>query len=299
MVIVTGKTRIWIAVFIACVLAFIGFGIVVHAQDEEPTIEEEYAVELNNVGDGRIVDTIRYSKEDYKVIKETADENKGFLTRRYSAVDFTGEIVDFKTKFDDENESVVISYNMPGYAYNSEGVWTIYGFPEEPDKSDDLIYTTTETSTINSEFTLFTDQLIETTSTIKLPEDAKDIEYDSNEQALKYETVPADEMLGFWRENRTLLLVIFGILLALSLGLLVFVITRKSRLAEDTAVASDLPAASSRIPAQQSQTAVPQPSPAAPAPDNTTGKTAVYCPVCGNKVPSGKHFCTHCGKSLD
>lgn len=296
-------TKIWIAAFMILLLASAGLGVAAHAQEEEPTIEEEYVVELNHVGDGHVVNTIKYSEEDYTVIKETADENEGFLTRRYSAVDFTGEIVDFKTEFDDKNESVVITYDMPGYAYNSEGVWTLYGFPEEPDKNDDRTYTTTETSTINSEFTLFTDQVIKTTSIVKLPANARDVEYDSNEQTLTYETISASEMLGFWRGNRTLLLIVFGILFVLFLGLLIFVITRKSKPAE-------VPAAvltGGSIQTIPTQTAAPPSTPQTNSLENITGDivagagpgVTTTCPNCGSEIPEGKHFCTHCGTSLE
>lgn len=289
----------------------IGLSLAVNAQEEEetPTMEEDYIVELNSVGDGHIVDTIEYDEEDYEIVKELAEESKGFLTRRYSAVDFTGELVDFKTDFDDEASSVIITYDMPGYAYNSEGSWMVYGFPEKPEKEGNFTFTTTETSTINSEFTLFTDQVLETTSTIKLPGDARNAEYDSHEQAITYETTPPGSSLGFWSENKSFLLLLFGASCAVFMGLLVFVATRKTRVPGSSPItATPGGEANANYPMDTFTPSSPKPAGAAPPPGSdksTVGQgvkekdAAVYCTSCGRKVPEGKQFCTYCGKPLN
>ncbi|MBN2169254.1 MAG: zinc ribbon domain-containing protein [Actinobacteria bacterium] len=312
----TTLKKLYILVALLLVLSMVtGFSLTAVAQEEEetPTIEEEYTVELNSVGDGHIVDTITYDEEDYEVVKEIAEESKGFLTRRYSAVDFTGELVDFNTEFDDENGSVIITYDMPGYAYNSEGSWMVYGFPEKPEEEGDLTFITTETSTTNSEFTLFTDQVIETTSTIKLPEDAKNAGYDSHEQAITYETTPPGSSLGFWSENKTLLLIVFGIAFFLFLGLLIFVITRKAVGAGPPRIAAspggvagtDYPI-DAFAPSATTEGSTPPPAPVTPGVEITevveeavVEETTLFCTSCGQKVPSGKQFCTHCGKPVD
>src|SRR5659263_112149 len=62
---------------------------------ESPTVNETYKVTVDTVGDGHVADTIKYSKDDYEAIKKVQSKKRGFLTRRYTDEDTTGEPVSY------------------------------------------------------------------------------------------------------------------------------------------------------------------------------------------------------------
>src|SRR5674476_344053 len=79
---------------------------------ETPTVSEIYKVTVDAVGDGHVTDTIKYSKDDYAAIKKVQSKKRGFLTRRYTDEDTTGELVDFNTDMMDESNSCLL-YTSP------------------------------------------------------------------------------------------------------------------------------------------------------------------------------------------
>lgn len=259
----------------------------------EPTITEEYTVTVNQVGDARVVDTITYTDEDFEYVKNVEGDNRGFLTRRYKTDDNIGELVDFDVKLDDAENSVVITYDKPGFAYFTEGEWVIFGLPDETAKKQGGSYTFEEQSTVNSEFTLFTDQEILTTTTIELPSAASGHKHDPDTGAIRYSMPAARSMMGFWSDNRTVLSLLFGFCTALFAGLLLFVLTRTT-LTPASAAPVTAPAAVPGAPVPPVPRATP---PAAdPVPPPVPGYLpAGFCGKCGRPLTEGKKYCPHCG----
>lgn len=249
---------------------------------ETPTITEDYRITINSVGDGHVVDTVKYSREDYDAIKKVHKEKQGFLTRRYMGEDLTGEVMDFNADLDDAARSVVITYDKPGFAYSTRGEFTLYGYTQKPKEESGNRFVFEEQSTVNSEFTLFTDQEIKTTTTIELPKEATNARYDSGDKAIKYDMPPASASYGFISQSKVLLSGVFGVCALLFAGMLAFVLTRKPL---DAAVVEAAAGPSGAPPAPGASTVEPPP---APAPQGV-------CKNCGGRLSPGKHFCTHCG----
>ena len=257
----------------------------------EPTITEEYGVTVNPVGDAHIMDTIKYSDEDFKAVKNVEDDNKGFLTRRYRTDDNRGELVDFDVQFNDSDNSVAITYDKPGFAYYTGGEWVVFGLSNEPAKRSGRTFTFEEQTTTNSEFTLFTDQEILTTTKIELPQAASGHRHDPEDGSIRYKMPAAQTLLGFWSDNRTTLSVVFGLCTMLLAGLLLFVLTRKT--AEPCIATTPVPDAASGG-ATPPPAAGPSDS-ATPIPQADGALPAGFCGRCGKSVGEGKKFCPHCG----
>lgn len=280
------------AALVAAIVLIMALGAACPADEEKPTVTETYSVTVNDVGDGHIIDTIKYSKEDYAAVKKVEKKKRGFLTRRFTSEDTTGEVVDFKTEMNDSAHSVVITYEKPGMAYCTEGEWVLYGgFTSKPKSSSGNRYTFVETSTINSEFTLFTDQVIRTTTEIVLPGAARGIKYDSKDDALRYKMPPAGTLYGFWSENRITMSLVFGLLTLLFAGLLGFVATRNT--AGSAAVVPVAAAPADGVPPAGKASG----SPAEDTPE--AGRRHGFCAHCGAQVSEGKSFCTNCGAKVD
>jgi hypothetical protein len=258
---------------------------------DKPTVTETYKVTINDVGDGHIVDTIKYSKDDYATIKKVQNKKRGFLTRRYTSEDTTGEVVGFNTDMDDATHSVIITYDKPGMAYNEKGEWILYGYSTKPKEDSGLTYTFEETSTINSEFTLFTDQVFKTTSEVTLPASATGANYVAADKALKYQMPPARTLYGFWAEQKAALSVTFGLLTLVFAGLLVFVWTRKETVVP---VAAVVPGTVAGV--TPPHDALSHDEAGAAQPEKGQHQ---FCQHCGSKIVSGKGFCTNCGSKVD
>lgn len=272
-----------VPLFLLAALLLAGVGLA--REGEKPTINEEYKVTINEVGDGRVVDTMKYGKDDYTAIKKVEKKNRGFLTRRFKTDDNTGELVDFKTDMDDSSHSVVINYDKPGFAYNSKGVFAVYGMTEKPKDNKGKTFTFEEKSTINSEFTLFTDQVILTKTIIELPEAASNPRYDAEEKAILYDMPPAATQLGFFNENKALLSVVFGLLTLAFAGALAFVTTRKPTVEHEAAgtPVTGGPSLAAAAPPEQPEARAP------------VKETPGFCRKCGAPMAEGKTFCIKCG----
>jgi len=273
------------------------------ASQEEATINEEYTVTINDVGDAHIESVIEYLPDDFEVIVGVMDENPDFFSRGYTADTNIGEVENFKTELDNSSNSLSISFDTPGYSYNMEDHWAAFGFPTEPKKVSDNNFEYEETSKSNGYFTLYTDQIWHTKNTLVLPEDASGAKYNEKDKSMEYK-LPAATM-GFWSENRSSLLIIFGACTLLFLALFILVLTRKAapRPAAAVPVATVTPgtrtfptAPPAGVP-PPTRPAPPQPTPAAPAQQQPPAQAAkVYCKNCGAEMGPGKQFCTRCGE---
>ncbi|MHB8893840.1 MAG: zinc ribbon domain-containing protein [Candidatus Geothermincolia bacterium] len=282
------------AAFVIAVLLTLVLAALCLAQEEEkPTVTETYQVSINDVGDAHVVDTIKYSKDDYAAIKKVENKKRGFLTRRFTDEDSTGELVDFNTDLNDSTNSVVITYDKPGTAYSTKGDFVYYGgFSTKPKENPGNKFTSEETSTINSEFTLFSDQVFKTTTEVTLPRSATGITYDAEDKALKYQMPAARTLYGFWSEQKVALSVVFGLLTLVFAGMLGFVATRKT---SDVVEVSAQGAAVSPAPGPVTGSTAPFAAP----PGEKQDAEHRFCEHCGGKLAAGKNFCTNCGAKVD
>ena len=245
-------------------------------QKREVTINEEYTVTVDEVGDAHIEDVLKYSAEDFKTMKKVARENPTLFSRRYRDESNTGEVVNFKTSLKNSDNSIMITFETPGYSYNMKDYWVAYGFGDKPKKTGAKGVTFEGESDVNSEFTLFTSQLMHTKSVIELPASATNVRYDEEAKAVKYDMPAAHSSLGFLSENKGWLSVLFGMLALVFALLLVLVWTREPR--------EPVPAVRKQPPASVT------------APPTSTGPR--HCPQCGAGVRRGKKFCHHCGSAI-
>lgn len=263
----------------------LAFSVPVVAQTEDdPVIEEEYKATVNEVGDAKIVDKMTYvNEEDFEYIEALMEENPEFLTRRYTTDSDIGEVENFDTELDSANNTVLITFETPGYAYNMGDHWEIFGFSEEPVEESDSQFEFEGTYVVNSEFTLFTDQVLYSRSIIELPGEASNAVYEPTDGSIQYDMPEVGAVAGFWSEHRTVLIIVFGVLTAVFALLLVLAVTRKT-----------VPK-----PALSQQTAAP--GPPVPASETTATESPKkagskeYCENCGNKLKPGEVFCGKCG----
>lgn len=267
-------------------------------EGSEPIIEETYEITLNDVGDAQVVDSIEYvNPDDYDLIKGLAEENPKYLSRRYTDDTSIGGVENFEVDLDDSSHSVILSFETPGYAYNMKEYWMVPGISTEAKEGSGNKYETGEQYVWNNEFTMFTDQVVDVTTVIGFPAGATDIEYDGDEKVMKYVMPAADSELGFFTENRTLLLIIFGCCALLFLALLVLVLTRKAEpgSAGVTPVAGAPGATPAAVQPPPSSPAPPEPAPEVNAPHRPAEPAARYCKNCGAPIAPGKKFCSRCG----
>jgi hypothetical protein len=247
-------------------------------KNEQPTINEEYTVTINEVGDAHVDDVLKYSADDFATMKKVVKKNPSLLSRRYRDESNTGEVNNLKTSFNASDHSINITFNTPGYSYDMKDFWVAYGFPDKPKSTGKKEVTFESQSDINNEFTLFTTQAMRTKSVIELPDAAKNVRWDEEATAIKYDMPPATSHLGFFSENKTWLTALFGLLALVFALLLIFVFTRKTR------------------PAEAVQAAAEPVAPLVTPPAAHTGLK--HCTNCGGELLPGKKFCEHCGKPV-
>jgi len=304
------KTRVLLSLFIVLLLV-VASAVLATAQEEasqeEATISEEYSITINDVGDAHIENIIKYLPDDFEFIVGVMDESPDFFTRGFTADTNIGEVENFKTELDNSSNSINISFDTPGYSYNMEKYWAAYGFPVEPKKVSDNKFEYEETFEANGYFTLYTDQIWHTKNILVLPEDASGAKYNEEDGSMEYK-LPAATM-GFFSENRSLLLIVFGAGTLLFLALFFLVLTRKTAplpAATGPSIAvpppgttpgtRTSPTAPPAGPPPPGRPAPPQPTPAAPAQPPTVQVAKAYCKNCGTEMVPGKKFCTRCGE---
>ena len=245
--------------------------------EEEPTMWERITVTMHPLGDADVVNTVKYPEDVYDQLKKIVEEYPNFLTRRYVSEDKMKEVEKLKTRMDDSENSVTLSYHSPGYAYDYKDYWALVGYSKEPDKKSKNSFTFESQRSRKSDFTLYTRQYVEKVVDVKLPEEATGAHYDHEENSIVYRMPQWQGNTDFFSENKTLLTVLFGILSVLFAGLFVLYIAMMLR--------SRKPAVATSVPA--------------PAETETSRKKETnFCSTCGETVEPGKKFCTMCGAPL-
>jgi hypothetical protein len=265
------------------------------------SMQEEYLVEINDVGDAHITDTITYDPVWFGDYGYLFEENPNLLTRRYRADSNIGEVEDFNVDIDSGDATITVSFNTPGFVYNLEGGWQILGYGNYTlvDEGDDEV--TLEASwLVTNEFSLFEPMEMDEEVIIDLPEGARNAAFDEGTGTIEYSLPYTAKGEGVLVENKTLFTIIFALIMALSLILMLYVFTRKTE-ERPAAVAVGVPgaAAAQQVPpmaAAPVQTQTAQPPPQTAMPGAAAEPTPKFCKKCGHPRSSEEErFCRKCG----
>ncbi|MDI6831219.1 MAG: hypothetical protein QME88_07765 [Actinomycetota bacterium] len=281
-------------------------------KEGEFSLREEYRMEIDEVGDARITDVITYDRGWFDEYGYLFEENPGLLSRRYRSDSGVGEVEDFEVKVDARKATVTISFRTPGLAYNLKDGWTVFGYAGYAlDRESDDEVVLEAYWTLNNEWTLFETMGLEERVVIDLPAGAREARFDESSGTLTYRLPPAKAEKGFLAANKTLLILVFSLLMAVSLLLLLFLLTRRA--APFRAPASLTPHAP---PAAQAGAGEPMPPAAAGTAPETGGggmgteaggdipggqasgaaPTPLYCRRCGHpRASAQERFCRRCG----
>jgi hypothetical protein len=265
-------------------------------EEGEYSIQEEYRIEINEVGDAHITDTITYDPAWFEEYGYIFEENPNLLSRRYRADSNAGEVENFDVDIDSGDATITASFDTPGLSYNLADGWTVFGYGnyEVASEGDDEVVLQAAW-TITNEYSLFEPMSLEEEVIIDLPEGAQNAAFDEATGAIEYDLSYAAKGAGVLAGNKTLFIIVFAMVMALSLILLLYVFTRKAQPpAAMEAVTAGMPPATTQIPAASTQT-----QPAQPQEVIAGGETAPspkFCKKCGH--PRGgpeESFCRKCG----
>jgi len=259
------------------------------------SMSEEYRIEINDVGDAHITDTITYDPYWFEEYGYIFEENPNLLTRRYRADSNVGEVEDFDVDIDSGDATITVTFDTPGLAYNLAGGWTVFGYGGyELDSEDNDEVVLLAAWTVTNEFSLFEPMSLEEEVVIALPDGAQNTDYDEATGAIEYDLAYAGGGGGVLADNKTLFTIIFAVIMALSLILLLYAFTRKAQAPGMETLAAGTPQAAAPVPPAAAQPVAGQAQAAA-----TEGAEATaprFCRKCG--YPRGseeERFCRKCG----
>jgi ribosomal protein L40E len=267
-------------------------------EEGEFALREEFRMELNEVGDAHITDTITYDSMWFEEYGYLFEENPNLLSRRYRADSNVGEVDNFDVDIDSGNATITVSFDTPGLAYNLGGGWEIYGYSQYTlvDEGDDEV-TLQAYWTLTNEYTLFEPMSLEETVVVVLPEEASNAAFDEGKGTIRYDIPSTTAGAGVLADNKTLFTLIFALLMGLSLILLLYVFTRKTKEpVVPAAVPAGMPAAPQAVPPAQAAPAQVAPAPTAPPAADETADTKNFCRKCGHpRGGADERFCRKCG----
>jgi hypothetical protein len=265
-------------------------------EEGDYSISEEYLIEIYATGDAHITDTLTYDPTWFDQYSYIFEENPNLLTRRYRADSNVGEVEDFDVDIDTRDATITVTFDTPGLAYNLAGGWTVFGYGNyqlDSEGNDEVVLQSDWT--VTNEFSLFEPMSLQEQVIIDLPEGAQNAGYDEATGAIEYDLAYDTGGGGVLAENKTLFIILFAVIMALSLILLLYVFTRKaSEPAAMETVPTGAPPAAAPLPpmASQPQTAQPQ----AGASAGETAATPKFCKKCGHPRGSEEEkFCRKCG----
>ena len=242
------------------------------AQEEvEVTIDEKYVID--SVGNAHYESVSKFKLATYMILKQVYGSNPYLLVRHLRAQE-KGIVSNLHPEFIDAENKLKITFDIAGVAVNKKTHWEIYvgkGLKLTSRSGTTLIFT-------SSGYTIFGLTLI--TTTIELPGDAGNIEFDEGTGVIKY-TLPGSIISD---ENRTIFSAIFLVIGAIS-GLYAFITYRKMGRIRPTYIPPPPPP-----PSQPPRVAVP-PQPAARRPPPPGYK---YCRNCGALIPLNATVCPVC-----
>lgn len=271
------------------------------------TVDEEYRIEINDLGDAEITDRVSYDEAWFEEYGSVFDEYPNLLSRRFRTDTNVGEVEDFDVEIDPSNAVITVTFTTPGMVYNFGDEWALlWGPGYELTSLDDQEAVLSASWYATGEFTLFEEVPWQQTVVVDLPEGATGARYDENEGAIYYRLDYVEEGAGVLAENRTIFLLVFGLLMGLTLLLLILVLTRKERepvspVTLGAAAPGPVPPVKAQPPGYPPAAAPAEPpapvAPAAQAPPETAARPR-FCKKCGSPVEKEGSFCKKCGSPL-
>lgn len=199
-------------------------------EEQSFTLDEETRIKIDEVGDAHITDTVAYDSAWFDEYGYIFEENPNLLSRRYRSDSNVGEVENFDADIDRRMSTVTISFDTPGYAYNMGEGWEIYGY-----KNYELVSKTREkveleaSWVLTNEFTLFESMPLQETVIFELPPGVTDSGFDKGTGTVSFQLPYVEEKKGgLLAQNKTPFTIIFALLMALSLLLFLFAVTRKA-----------------------------------------------------------------------
>ncbi len=265
------------------------------------TLSEELRIEINEVGDAHITDVIEYDQAWFDEYGYLFEENPNLLSRRYRSDSNVGEVEDFDVDINARKATITISFDTPGLAYYLSGGWTVFGYGNRsPVRESDDELVLEAAWTLNNEWTLFEPMELEERVIIDLPAGAQEAHFDEDSGALTYRLPVAETGKGFLAAHKTMMIIIFSLLMALSFLLLLYLFTRRPASGRPAAVTPSImpPAAPGTTPpvmegagkTQTEGTGIPGQEAGVSAP------TPSFCSKCGYpRASAQERFCRKCG----
>jgi type II secretory pathway pseudopilin PulG len=272
-------------------------------EEQSWTLEEQTRVEINDVGDAHIVDTLTYDPTWFDQYSYIFEENPNLLSRRYRSDTNVGEVENLNTDINNSKSTVTVTFDTPGLAYNMGDNWDIYGYSNYQLSSKDQNEVVLEDSwVLNNEYTLFDDIPVDNTVTFDLPGNATNANLDKGTGTVKYDLpYTKGQKQGFLAENKTLFTIVFALLMILSLLLFLYAITRKTTVAMVPAgIVGPAPGAPMGVPPQAPGVAAGPPPPTPPTPEVTVGEQPTAPGISSEpsaETPVGPKFCKQCGEA--
>ncbi len=261
-------------------------------EEGDYAIQEEYRIELNEVGDAHITDTLTYDESWFEEYGFLFEENPNLLSRRYRADSNVGEVEGFDADIDSGDATITVSFDTPGLAYNLDEGWTVFGYGDYELVDEGPGEVVLQAAwTVTNEFSLFEPMSLDEKVVIVLPDGAENAGYDEATGAIQYELGYTAGGGGTLAENKTLFTIIFAVIMALALILLLYLFTRRTT----------TPAALEAGTAGEAVAGTPVPPATAlqaqgTAPAGVNEQKPRFCKKCGH--PRGSHeerFCRKCG----
>lgn len=311
------RLRTWLLVAgLAFLMALLLLAAPAAAQEIEEydfTVQEEYRIEIDETGDAAITDQVTYDPDWFYQFGYLFDEYPNLLSRRFRADTNVGELENFDVKVDTDSSAITVNFDAPGLVYYLGDEWVLYGYAgyQVEDVDDDRVVLS-GSWWVTSEYTLFEQLPWEDTVIIEMPEGASDVRYDESDGAIHYQLPYTGETVsvGFLEENKTAMLIVFGVLMGLSLLLFIMVATRREKErpvqpAVAQAAPTGVPPAAALTPPTAPPTARAAPPTGAPptaqaAPPEAQAAVPTYCKKCGQPTrKEGASFCKNCGTPFD
>jgi hypothetical protein len=263
-------------------------------EEQSFTLQEEYRIEVNDVGDAHITDTITYDAAWFDEYGYLFEENPNLLSRRYRSDSNVGEVENFDTDIDSRDATITVFFDTPGLAYNSGDKWNIYGYGNYESSSEDQDEVVLEASwVLTNEFTLFESMPLDEKVVIDLPDGTKNADFDKGTGTIEYELPYVSKGGGVLADNKTVFTIVFALVMALSLLLFIYVFTRKTGAPVLAATAAAVtPGVEAGVP-PVAVAAPPGAPPVAPAGPK-------FCKRCGHpRSTPEERFCRNCGAPFE
>ena len=196
-------------------------------------IQEDFTQEINSVGDVHCTDVLKYDADWFDANGSVFEDYPSLLSRNYTQDTDMREITNFDVQVNSRKAMVTVTYDNPGGAYNEGDNWILYGYPSEPvdESAGEMVFE--DQYTVSSEITLWESMEVALTTTVKTPQGATDIVYDTGKKAVAYVLPWKAASTGMWRwikNNRPILIAVFALVLLLGAGMLTLHVVSRKRI---------------------------------------------------------------------